>query len=215
MSSLPFTPFHPSRPSTNETIAEVGDVLRSGWITTGPKVQGARSALSRVLGRPAGAAGQLATAAMELAPAAVRHRPGRRGHHPAADWVATANVVLRSGRKAGVRRCRCEHPQHRSRPDGSAPSRPDACAACRWTWPAWPWTGPAERGGAEAQAARGRGRGAIHRLPQGRPRDRQLRRHRVVQLPRQQELHDLRRRLPGPEQRRRGAALRKACASTA
>ena len=35
MNFLPFT-----RPSIDEdTIAAVGDVLRSGWITTGPKVK--------------------------------------------------------------------------------------------------------------------------------------------------------------------------------
>ena len=50
----PFLPF--TRPSIDEeTIAAVADVLRSGWITSGPKVQAFEAALSDVLRRPPGA----------------------------------------------------------------------------------------------------------------------------------------------------------------
>ena len=48
MSSLPFLPF--SKPTIDEaTIAAVGDVLRSGWITSGPKVQAFEEQLSQYL----------------------------------------------------------------------------------------------------------------------------------------------------------------------
>jgi len=44
-STPPFLPF--TRPSVDErTIAEVSDVLRSGWLTTGPKCQTLKAALS-------------------------------------------------------------------------------------------------------------------------------------------------------------------------
>ena len=49
MSSLPFLPF--SKPTIDEaTIAAVGDVLRSGWITSGPKVQAFEAQLSEYFG---------------------------------------------------------------------------------------------------------------------------------------------------------------------
>ena len=45
MSPLPFLPF--TRPSIDEaTIASVADVLRSGWLTTGPKCGEFEAALS-------------------------------------------------------------------------------------------------------------------------------------------------------------------------
>ncbi len=49
-----FLPF--SKPVIDEaTIAAVGDVLRSGWITSGPKVQAFEAAAVRIFRRPAGA----------------------------------------------------------------------------------------------------------------------------------------------------------------
>ncbi|MDP0880770.1 DegT/DnrJ/EryC1/StrS family aminotransferase, partial [Klebsiella variicola] len=45
MSQQPFLPF--SKPTIDEaTISAVGDVLRSGWITSGPKVQAFEAQLS-------------------------------------------------------------------------------------------------------------------------------------------------------------------------
>ena len=67
MSSDPdFLPF--TRPAIDEaTIAEVAAVLRSGWITTGPKCRDFEAALSqRFGGRPVRLASS-ATAALELA----------------------------------------------------------------------------------------------------------------------------------------------------
>lgn len=49
MSQQPFLPF--SKPVIDEaTIAAVGDVLRSGWITSGPKVQAFEAQLSEYFG---------------------------------------------------------------------------------------------------------------------------------------------------------------------
>ena len=51
MNTPPFLPF--TRPSIDEaTIAEVGEVLRSGWITTGPRCQAFEAGLSQRFGRP-------------------------------------------------------------------------------------------------------------------------------------------------------------------
>ncbi|MBU2285327.1 MAG: DegT/DnrJ/EryC1/StrS family aminotransferase, partial [Gammaproteobacteria bacterium] len=66
MTTQPFLPF--TRPSIDErTIAEVGDVLRSGWITTGPKCAELEAALgARLGGRPVRLVSS-GTAALELA----------------------------------------------------------------------------------------------------------------------------------------------------
>ena len=63
MDFLPFT-----RPSISEdSIAAVVDVLRSGWITTGPKASAFEAALSAYVGgRPVRVASS-ATAALEAA----------------------------------------------------------------------------------------------------------------------------------------------------
>ena len=91
---LPFT-----RPTIDEqTIAEVGEVLRSGWITTGPKVAEFEQALTEYLG-----GGRLvraflhATGALEEALVVCGIGPGDEVIVPAMTFAATANVVLRLG----------------------------------------------------------------------------------------------------------------------
>ncbi|MDE2234507.1 MAG: DegT/DnrJ/EryC1/StrS aminotransferase family protein [Gammaproteobacteria bacterium] len=93
---LPFT-----RPTIDEqTIAEVGEVLRSGWITTGPKVAEFEQALTEYLG-----GGRLvrtflhATGALEEALVVCGIGPGHEVIVPAMTFAATANVVLRLGAK--------------------------------------------------------------------------------------------------------------------
>jgi dTDP-4-amino-4,6-dideoxygalactose transaminase len=96
MSSLPFLPF--TRPSIDErTIAEVGDVLRSGWITTGPKCQALEAALSqRMGGRPVRLVSS-ATASLELGLRLCDIGPGDEVITTPMSWVATANVILAVG----------------------------------------------------------------------------------------------------------------------
>ncbi|MGH8457398.1 MAG: DegT/DnrJ/EryC1/StrS family aminotransferase, partial [Stenotrophobium sp.] len=95
MSFLPFT-----RPSIDEaTIAAVGDVLRSGWITSGPKVKEFEAALSdRYGGRPVRVLNS-ATAALELALRLCRIGPRDEVITTPLSWVATANVILTVGAK--------------------------------------------------------------------------------------------------------------------
>jgi len=96
MNSLPFLPF--TRPAIDEqTIADVGDVLRSGWITTGPKCTELESALSaRFGGRPVRLVNS-GTASLELGLRLCGIGPGDEVITTPLSWVATANVVLAVG----------------------------------------------------------------------------------------------------------------------
>jgi dTDP-4-amino-4,6-dideoxygalactose transaminase len=93
MDYLPFT-----RPSIDEaTIAGVADVLRSGWITSGPKVKEFEAALSEYFGgRPVRALNS-ATGGMEIALQLCGIGPGDEVITTPISWVATANVVLHAG----------------------------------------------------------------------------------------------------------------------
>lgn len=90
---LPFT-----RPLIDEaTIAGVVEVLRSGWITSGPQVKALEANLSRRLaGRPVRALAS-GTGALELALHIAGVRPGDEVITTPLSWVATANVIVRHG----------------------------------------------------------------------------------------------------------------------
>lgn len=93
-----FLPF--ARPAIDEeTVAAVAQVLRSGWITTGPQVEAFESALSAYLGGRAVRAFTSATGALEVALQACDIGPGDEVIVPAMTFAATANVVLRVGAK--------------------------------------------------------------------------------------------------------------------
>ncbi len=90
---LPFT-----RPSIDEeTIAAVADVLRSGWITSGPKVQAFEAALSAYLGGRVVRAFNSGTGTMEVALRLAQIGPGNEVITTPLTWVATANVILTVG----------------------------------------------------------------------------------------------------------------------
>jgi hypothetical protein len=93
MDLLPFT-----RPDIDEdTIAAVADVLRSGWLTTGPKCRELEAVLSaRAGGRPVRVANS-ATAALEFALRIAGVAPGDEVITTSLSWVATANVILAVG----------------------------------------------------------------------------------------------------------------------
>jgi dTDP-4-amino-4,6-dideoxygalactose transaminase len=94
--ALPFLPF--TRPSIDEaTIAAVGEVLRSGWITTGPRCKQLEAALSeRFGGRPVRLASS-ATAMLEIALRLAGVGPGDEVITTPLSWVATGNVILAVG----------------------------------------------------------------------------------------------------------------------
>lgn len=96
MDPLPLLPF--TRPDIDEeTIAAVADVLRSGWLTTGPKCRELEAALSlRAGGRPVRLASS-ATAALEFALRIAGVGPGDEVITTSLSWVATSNVILAVG----------------------------------------------------------------------------------------------------------------------
>ncbi|MDR3410645.1 MAG: DegT/DnrJ/EryC1/StrS aminotransferase family protein [Formivibrio sp.] len=93
MEFLPFT-----RPAIDEdTIASVSAVLRSGWLTTGPKCKELEVALSaRAGGRPVRLVNS-ATAALEFALRIAGVKEGDEVITTSLTWVASANVVLTVG----------------------------------------------------------------------------------------------------------------------
>jgi len=93
MDYLPFT-----RPSIDEeTIAGVAEVLRSGWITSGPCVKQLEQELSQYFGGRAVRAMSSATGALEIALSVAGVQAGDEVITTPLSWVATANVVLRAG----------------------------------------------------------------------------------------------------------------------
>jgi dTDP-4-amino-4,6-dideoxygalactose transaminase len=93
MDYLPFT-----RPSIDEeTIAGVAEVLRSGWITSGPCVKQLEQELSQHFGGRPVRAMSSATGALEIALTLAGVQPGDEVITTPLSWVATANVVLRAG----------------------------------------------------------------------------------------------------------------------
>jgi dTDP-4-amino-4,6-dideoxygalactose transaminase len=93
MAYLPFT-----RPTIDdETIEGVAEVLRSGWIASGPKVKELEAALSDYLGGRTVRVMTSATEALEIALHACGVGPGDEVITPAMSFVATANVICRVG----------------------------------------------------------------------------------------------------------------------
>ena len=91
-----FLPF--SRPTLGEEeIAEVVDSLRSGWITTGPKVARFEAAFRERLGVKHAIAVTSATAGLHLAIASLNLGPEDEVMVPSMTWASTANVVELSG----------------------------------------------------------------------------------------------------------------------
>ena len=91
-----FLPF--SRPSiTEEDIAAVGEVLRSGWITTGPKTAEFEENFCEYVGCRGAVALSSATAGMHLVSKALGIGPGDEVITPSMTWVSTANLIVLSG----------------------------------------------------------------------------------------------------------------------
>ncbi len=93
---LPFLPF--TRPDIDaDTIAEVGRVLASGWITSGPKVAAFEAQLSALFGGRPVRAFSNGTATMEVALRLAGIGPGDEVITTPITWVATANVIAAVG----------------------------------------------------------------------------------------------------------------------
>ncbi|GJI92980.1 DegT/DnrJ/EryC1/StrS family aminotransferase [Duganella hordei] len=95
-SALPFLPF--SKPTIDEaTIAAVSDVLRSGWITSGPKVQAFEAQMSEYFGGRPVRTFNSGTCTMEIALRIAGIGAGDEVITTSISWVATANVIIEVG----------------------------------------------------------------------------------------------------------------------
>ena len=87
-----------TRPSIDEaTIQGVCEVLRSGWITSGPQVKAFEAALSQYFGGRAVRAFNSGTGTMEVALRIAGIGPGDEVITTPLSWVATSNVILAVG----------------------------------------------------------------------------------------------------------------------
>ncbi len=91
-----FLPF--SKPSiTEDDVRAVADVLRSGWITTGPKAAEFERAACDYVGCTGAVALTSATAGIHLALEALNIGPGDEVVTPSMTWVSLANLVTLRG----------------------------------------------------------------------------------------------------------------------
>ncbi len=81
----------------DEEIAEVTDSLRSGWITTGPKVKRFEAEFSQYIGCDYAIAVNSCTAALHIALTALGIGPGDEVIVPTLTFCSTANVVVHLG----------------------------------------------------------------------------------------------------------------------
>ncbi|MRX07400.1 aminotransferase class V-fold PLP-dependent enzyme [Pseudoduganella sp. FT25W] len=92
----PFLPF--SKPTIDEaTITAVGEVLRSGWITSGPKVAAFEARMSEYFGGRPVRTFNSGTCTMEIALRIAGIGPGDEVITTPISWVATANVIIEVG----------------------------------------------------------------------------------------------------------------------
>ncbi|KVF77673.1 DegT/DnrJ/EryC1/StrS aminotransferase family protein [Burkholderia diffusa] len=94
--TAPFLPF--TRPEIDEeTIQGVVEVLRSGWITTGPQNQKFEAALSEYCGGRPVRAFNSGTCTLEIGLRIAGVGPGDEVITTPASWVSTSNVILETG----------------------------------------------------------------------------------------------------------------------
>ncbi len=88
-----------SRPSiSEEEIRAVGEILRSGWITTGPRAAQFETDFAEYCNCPcSGVALTSATAGMHLLLAALGIGPGDEVITPSMTWVSTVNLIVLAG----------------------------------------------------------------------------------------------------------------------
>lgn len=96
MTEFPFLPF--ARPClSEETYSDVEAVLRSGWLTTGPRTQQFEKDLSAYFGGRAVRCVASATAGLQLALMAIGLKPGDEVITTPLTFVATLNTIVQAG----------------------------------------------------------------------------------------------------------------------
>ena len=105
--SSEFIPFH--KPAIGEDeIRSVVETLRSGWLTTGPKVKTFEAEFASYIGSSHAVAVNSATAALHLALEAVGIKSGDEVIVPTMTFTATAEVVLYLGARPVLVDCRTD-----------------------------------------------------------------------------------------------------------
>lgn len=97
-------PFHRASIGEEE-IAAVTEVLRSGWLTTGPRVKALEAAFAEFVGAPHAVAVNSATAALHLALEAAGVGPGDDVIVPTMTFAASAEVVTYLGARPVLADC--------------------------------------------------------------------------------------------------------------
>ena len=93
---VPMLPF--AKPCISEAaIQAVADVLRSGWITSGPKVVAFEQAMAAYVGAPHAVAVNSATTGLDLVCAAMDFQDGDEVIVPAINWVSGPNMIELNG----------------------------------------------------------------------------------------------------------------------
>ncbi len=91
-----FLPF--SKPSISQVdIDGLTEVLRSGWLTTGPKAAKLEEEFSKYIGSTSAVALSSATAGMHTAMVALGIGPGDEVITPSMTWVSTVNMIVLAG----------------------------------------------------------------------------------------------------------------------
>lgn len=139
MTPRPPIPF--SRPTIeDDEVAEVVDSLRSGWITSGPKVEKFEAAFRERLGVDHAVAVNSATAGLHVAVASLDLQPDDEVIVPTLTWASTANVVELCGARTVFADVDpgtlCMDPQDAERriTPGRARSSPSTTPVSRPTW---------------------------------------------------------------------------------
>ena len=124
MTEAPFLPF--ARPClSEETYSDVEAVLRSGWLTTGPRVQQFEKDLSAYFSGRAARCVSSATAGLQLSLLAIGLEPGDEVITTPLTFVATLNTIVQAGGKPVHSASSTATPMRNARPM----SREGRCAA--------------------------------------------------------------------------------------
>ncbi len=100
-----FLPFHRAQIEEEEIVA-VCEVLRSGWLTTGPRVREFEAAFTAFTGAEHAVALSSCTAALHLALAAAGVREGEEVIVPTMTFASSGNVVQYFGARPVLADCR-------------------------------------------------------------------------------------------------------------
>ncbi|MEL6594181.1 MAG: aminotransferase class I/II-fold pyridoxal phosphate-dependent enzyme, partial [Bacteroidota bacterium] len=82
---------------TDEDLAAVNTVLRSDYLTTGPRIAAFESAFAEYIGAPFAVAVANGTAALHLCAMALDVKPGQKVLVPTNTFVASANCIRYCG----------------------------------------------------------------------------------------------------------------------